>query len=247
MLLADIAEIIMGQSPPGSTVNLIKGIPLLNGPTEFGPNHPSPVQFTTSPQKKALKGDLLFCVRGSTTGRMNWADQDYAIGRGIAAIRHKEDKKIQPFIRGAIESRLSSLLLSATGTTFPNVSAYQLAELPIPEFSIAQQRAIAHILGTLDDKIELNRRMNQTLEEMARAIYKDWFVDFGPVRAKLEGRVPYLPPDLWDLVPGGASRLPVEVGVGLRCRRGGDTWSPQGVAANRCGGAAVGAGALGRE
>ncbi len=65
----------------------------------------------------------------------------------------------------------------------------------------SEQRAIAHILGTLDGKIELNRRMNQTLEETARAIYKDWFVDFGTVRAKLEGREPYLPPDLWDLFP----------------------------------------------
>ena len=53
---------------------------------------------------------------------------------------------------------------------------------------IAEQRAIAHILGTLDDKIELNRRMNETLEAMARAIFKSWFVDFDPVRAKAEGR-----------------------------------------------------------
>ena len=55
-----------------------------------------------------------------------------------------------------------------------------------------EQRAIAHILGTLDDKIELNRRMNETLEAMARALFKDWFVDFGPTRAKIEGRDPYL-------------------------------------------------------
>ena len=67
--------------------------------------------------------------------------------------------------------------------------------------SIEEQRSIAHILGTLDDKIELNRRMNQTLEAMARAVFQDWFVDFGPVRAKLEGREPYLPPELWDLFP----------------------------------------------
>ena len=67
---------------------------------------------------------------------------------------------------------------------------------PLPE-----QRRIAHILGTLGDKIELNRWINQTLEEMARAIFQDWFVDFGPVRAKLEGREPYLPPELWDLFP----------------------------------------------
>ena len=67
---------------------------------------------------------------------------------------------------------------------------------PLPE-----QRAIAHILGTLDDKIELLRKQNETLEAMARALFKDWFVDFGPVRAKKEGREPYLPREVWDLFP----------------------------------------------
>lgn len=57
------------------------------------------------------------------------------------------------------------------------------------------------MLGALDDKIELNRRMNETLEAMARAIFKDWFVDFGPTRAKIEGRAPYLAPDTWSLFP----------------------------------------------
>ena len=67
---------------------------------------------------------------------------------------------------------------------------------PLPE-----QRAIAHILGTLDDKIELNRRMNETLEAMARALFKDWFIDFGPTRAKAEGRAPYIATEFWDLFP----------------------------------------------
>ena len=66
---------------------------------------------------------------------------------------------------------------------------------------IGQQQAIAHVLGTLDDKIELNRRMNRTLEEMARAIFQDWFVDFGPTRAKMEEQEPYFPAELWDLFP----------------------------------------------
>jgi type I restriction enzyme S subunit len=65
-----------------------------------------------------------------------------------------------------------------------------------------KQRAIASILGALDDKIDLNRRMNETLEAMARAIFKDWFVDFGPVRAKAEGRQPPgLAPDIAALFP----------------------------------------------
>ena len=73
---------------------------------------------------------------------------------------------------------------------------------PLPE-----QRAIAHILGTLDDKIELNRRMSETLEAMARALFKSWFVDFDPVRAKMDGRwqrgqsLPGLPAHLYDLFP----------------------------------------------
>jgi type I restriction enzyme S subunit len=66
---------------------------------------------------------------------------------------------------------------------------------------VGEQRAIAHILGMLDDKIELNRRMNVTLEAMARALFKSWFVDFDPVRAKAKGRDPGLPKPLADLFP----------------------------------------------
>jgi type I restriction enzyme S subunit len=66
---------------------------------------------------------------------------------------------------------------------------------------IAEQHAIANILGTLDDKIDLNRRMNETLEAMARRIFKSWFLDFDPVRAKAEGRDPGLPKHMIDLFP----------------------------------------------
>jgi type I restriction enzyme S subunit len=73
--------------------------------------------------------------------------------------------------------------------------------LPVAVPPLREQCAIAHILGTLDDKIELNRRMNETLEAMARALFKSWFVDFDPVRAKAEGRDPGLPKPLADLFP----------------------------------------------
>ena len=72
-------------------------------------------------------------------------------------------------------------------------------ELPLPP--LHEQRAIAHILGTLDDKIELNRRMIEALEAMARALFKSWFVDFDPVRAKAEGRDPGMPKEIADLFP----------------------------------------------
>jgi len=74
-----------------------------------------------------------------------------------------------------------------------------LVEVPLP--CMEEQRAIAHLLGALDDKIELNRRMNETLEAMARAIFKDWFIDFGPTRARAEDHAPYLTPELWELFP----------------------------------------------
>lgn len=88
-----------------------------------------------------------------------------------------------------------------TGSTIPKLSQGSLNRLHIPCPEIGDQRAIASVLGALDDKIELNRKMNETLEAMARAVFKDWFVDFGPTRAKMEGRPPYLAPELWSLFP----------------------------------------------
>ena len=76
-----------------------------------------------------------------------------------------------------------------------------LAQLDVPLPPLSEQRAIAHVLGTLDDKIESNHRMNETLEAMARALFKSWFVDFDPVRAKMEGRDTGLPEHLADLFP----------------------------------------------
>lgn len=200
--LRDFAEVVMGQSPPGETVtNLPSGLPLLNGPTEFGGYHPFAVQYTNDGRKRAREGDLLFCVRGSTTGRMNWADQTYAIGRGVAAIRHKTQIECQPFIRAAIEAELPKLLAAATGSTFPNVSRDQLLDIEVPDIEESVQLTLSRVLAGFDLKIELNRRMNQTLEAMARALFKSWFVDFDPVVAKSEGRPTGLPPDLDALFP----------------------------------------------
>ena len=76
-----------------------------------------------------------------------------------------------------------------------------LAQLDVPLPPLSEQRAIAHVLGTLDDKIESNRRMNETLEALARALFKSWFVEFDPIRAKMEGRDTGLPSHLSDLFP----------------------------------------------
>ncbi len=76
------------------------------------------------------------------------------------------------------------------GSVYTNVSKSRFEEIEIPLPPLAEQKAIAAVLGALDDKIECNRRMNATLEAMARALFQSWFVDFDPVRAKLDGRPP---------------------------------------------------------
>lgn len=88
-----------------------------------------------------------------------------------------------------------------SGSAQPSLNRNFVHPVPILLPERAVQDAIADLLGVLDDKIDLNRRMNETLEAMARAIFKDWFVDFGPTRAKMESRLPYLAPDLWALFP----------------------------------------------
>jgi type I restriction enzyme, S subunit len=93
------------------------------------------------------------------------------------------------------------VLASATGTTVKHTSPERIKRFRFLLPPLPEQHAIAHILGTLDDKIELNRRMNETLEAMARAIFQSWFVDFDPVRAMAEGRDPILTKEIDDLFP----------------------------------------------
>ena len=87
-----------------------------------------------------------------------------------------------------------------TGSTVSNVRIPVLEALKIPRMGDSENE-IGDLLGALDDKIDLNRQMNEALEAMARLFFKDWFVDFGPTRAKAEGRQPYLSPELWSLFP----------------------------------------------
>ena len=183
--LSDIAEIVMGQSPQKSEVNTAgHGIPLLNGPTEFTTRHPIPIQFTERGRKFAEKGDILFCVRGSTTGRMNYADQRYAIGRGIGAIRGKNGFPTE-YVRAVLEQNLNHLLQAATGSTFPNVGRETLKNFKVNIIEPSKAQQVNELIVALESKSYLNHQTNQTLEQIAQAIFKSWFVDFEPVKAKI--------------------------------------------------------------
>jgi type I restriction enzyme S subunit len=153
----------------------------------------------------ARKGDVLLLVRGSELHKripVGIASRDVSFNQDVKALRAK-DSLNEEFLYYWLAGNETMLLskVENTGIGAGKLDTNVLKSLTFHTPPKHEQRAIAHILGTLDDKIELNRRRNQTLEAMARALFKDWFVDFGPVRAKMEGRHPYLPADLGHLFP----------------------------------------------
>ncbi len=153
-----------------------------------------------------LPGDVLVARMPEPTGRA-WCVPEppwrAVTAVDVAIIRTRNTELDPRFLAYFLNSPacLGIVQSLTTGTTRLRIRRADIARLQIPLPSVDEQRAIAHILGTLDDKIELNRRMNETLEAIARALFKSWFVDFDPVRAKTEGRDPGLPAHLADLFP----------------------------------------------
>jgi len=153
--IGELTQLTMGQSPPGESYSDFKGTPLLNGPTEFGLFHPIPVQYTTKPTKMCESNDILICVRGSTTGRLNRADQRYCIGRGLAAIRGKKGKASTDWLFTHFE-RLQTIIFhiaSGSGTTFPNINRDLIKKFIIPYPKLPEQEKIASVLSNVDTRI----------------------------------------------------------------------------------------------
>jgi type I restriction enzyme S subunit len=146
-------------------------------------------------KKSIRKDDILFSEIRPANGRWAYVDQDaddFVVSTKLMVIRAKQDRLFPKFLYQFLTSSeitkwLQHLAESRSGT-FPQITFDQVATLELPLPPLAEQKAIAAVLGALDDKIELNRRMNATLEAMARALFQSWFVDFDPVRAKLDGR-----------------------------------------------------------
>ena len=173
--IGDFGEVVMGMSPKGDTYNEEEeGLPLLNGPTEFGSSHPIPSLFTTDSKRESNVGDLIFCVRGSTTGRMNWANQIYSLGRGVCAIRGKT-KSDTKYIKYVLDVKLNSLLNVAGGGTFPNLKKDDIKDFEIP--ILKEKDKLVSIISAYDDLIENNLKRIKLLEQAAQNIYKEWFVN----------------------------------------------------------------------
>jgi type I restriction enzyme S subunit len=207
--LWDIADYINGRATHPSEVcsdgvPVIKIAELNRGITDATDRVPSD---RVEDKHWVNPGDLLFAWSGSV-GIYRYQGPRAALNQHIFRVAAKEGVD-QQFLRYLLLSCMPVFHLHVQDkrTTMGHVTIKDLQRIRVYLPPLAEQRAIAHILGTLDDKIELNRRMSQTLEAIAHALFKAWFVDFVPVRAKLEGRwrrghsLPGLPAHLYDHFP----------------------------------------------
>ena len=171
-------------------------------------------KIPASARRKIRSGDIIYStVRPNKNhyGMIKNLPDNFLVSTAFAVIRGKPYLADTSFIyyyitqKGVID--FFHTLAEHSSSAYPSLQMKDLEILEIMLPPIEEQQVIAHILETLDDKIELNRRMNETLEEMARTLFKSWFVDFDPVRAKMGGRwkpsqsLPGLPAELYDLFP----------------------------------------------
>ena len=208
--IGEIAEVIGGSTPSTSNKENFGGhIPWLTPKDLSGPHNRYisrgyrnlSQQGLASCSAQLLPADAVMISTRAPIGYVAIAKNPIATNQGFRSLVLRENIMVPEFVYYWLTGNVETLERHASGSTFKEISGTALKSIRIPIPPLSEQRTIAHILGTLDDKIELNRRMNETLEEMARALFKSWFVDFDPVRAKMEGRDTGLPPDVADLFP----------------------------------------------
>ena len=207
--IGEIAEVIGGSTPSTSNKENFGGrIPWLTPKDLSGPHNRYisrgsrnlSQQGLDSCSTQLLPADAVMISTRAPIGYVAIAKNPIATNQGFRSLVLREDM-VPEFVYYWLTENVEVLERHASGSTFKEISGATLKSIRIPIPPLPEQRTIAHILGTLDDKIELNRRMNETLEEMARALFKSWFVDFDPVRTKMEGRDTGLPPDVAALFP----------------------------------------------
>ena len=174
--LSEIATVIQGQSPESKFYSESEGMPFLQGNRTFGNLYPTFDTFTKKITKIAQKGDVLISVR-APVGALNFAPTDLCIGRGLASIRAKNGNN--NFIYYALKYNIHNLTRKGAATTFDSVNRDTInnLELIIPK-KIEERYGVAKVLSDLDAKIELNNKINQELEAMAKTLYDYWFVQF---------------------------------------------------------------------
>jgi type I restriction enzyme S subunit len=166
-------------------------------------SHADYVEWTK--KAKPQRYDVVLSRRTNPGVTATFGDQcDFALGQNLVLLRANGKHVLPEFLRWLVVSSAwweQIRKYNNVGAVFDSLRCGDVPNFGLPIPPKDHQRAIAEVLGSLGDKINLNRRMNETLEAVARAVFKDWFIDFGPTRAKIEGRAPYLSQDVWSLFP----------------------------------------------
>ena len=214
--ISDVAEIISGGTPSTSHGEYWGGnIPWLSV-ADFSTGYRwvdsaeksiSELGLLNSATTLLNKGDIIISARG-TVGALAQIAAPMAFNQSCYGIRGRKGLSDTNFLYYAIKDAVTDLQHIAHGAVFSTITKNTFSLISIPQPPLPEQRRIAHILGTLDDKIENNRKTAKTLEAMAQAIFQSWFVDFDPVRAKMAGESPTsickrlkLTPEILDLFP----------------------------------------------
>ncbi len=174
--LSDIVDVTMGQSPKSEYYNTEgKGYPFLQGNRTFGFKYPTFDTYTTVMTKPAKAGDVIMSVR-APVGNLNITPVDMCLGRGVCSLRMKNGN--QDFLFYMMKYYVPHLLKKESGTIFGSVNRNDIngLEVDIPEDTQVQKK-IARYLEMIDDKIELNNAINNNLEQQAKAIYQQMFID----------------------------------------------------------------------
>ncbi|WP_077701932.1 restriction endonuclease subunit S [Virgibacillus dokdonensis] len=170
------ASITMGQSPKSDSYNNEGlGIPFMQGRKTFGDKYHDIDTWCTDPKRLADKGDILMSVR-APVGDVNVATTDLCIGRGLASLKMLNGNN--EFLYYLLKSYVGEITSRETGTVFASINKKGLETIKLPFPSDKEQRVIANILSTLDEKTKTNNKINEKLEEMAQSLFKHWFVDF---------------------------------------------------------------------
>ena len=210
MPLSELAEPILGGTPSrlvpkywngGVKWATAKDIAANPGRYLFDTNETISEMGLQKSRAKLLPPETIVITARGTVGAIVQLGEEMACNQTCYGLLPKQDI-YQGYLYYALKNSINEIKSLSYGTVFDTITMKTFDSLFIPTPDLSNQKAIAAILGALDDKIELNRKMNQTLEEMARAIFKCWFIDFDPVRYKATGQEPPgLAPHIADLFP----------------------------------------------
>lgn len=173
--LGKVSEITMGQSPESLSLNTSEnGLPFLQGCAEFGRKSPLTTVYCNPPLRVSNPESILISVR-APVGTLNWGDQRYCIGRGLAAIKAVDNLADSEFLFYAIAQNANFLHRRSQGSTFLAISGNDIKIFPVPAFGIESQKKIAHILQTIDQAIEKTEVLIEKYQQIKAGLMHDLF------------------------------------------------------------------------